>query len=277
MTVQTFPLTGPINLQCRLNIGSLTVHARDNLTEARVDVVPRDPGSRVLEHVTVTMQGPTLVISGPRPRGGLLDLPLFGARSGERDALDITAEVPSGTAMKITCMAVDLTVTGRVAGADIAGGSTTVEMDEVDGNLRLRTGSGAVRLRTVNGAAVVRSGSSDVAIETAHGAVEVAFGGGSLHVGTARGPVRFRAGSGAAEIGTAHADVDLTTGTGALSVGVPSGQQARLDVVTGLGKLTTEMPVEQTAGTGGRALTIRARTGSGDVTVRRGTPSASVS
>lgn len=271
MTVYTFPITGPINLQCRFNIGSLTVHAADGLTESRVELVPRQAESRVLDQMSVTMDGPTLSVSGPRPRGGLLDLPLFGNRAAEREAVDIAVTVPSGTAMKLTCMSADLTVTGRIAGADIAGGTTTVELDQVDGDLRLRTGTGSVHLRSITGAAVLKSGSSDIVIDDAGGAVEVAFGGGSLHVGTARSAVRMRAGSGAAAIGSAHADVDLTTGSGTLSIGVPAGQRAKLDALTGHGQVSTEMPVEHSAATGsvGREQTIRARTGNGNVTVRR--------
>jgi hypothetical protein len=81
--------------------------------------------------------------------------------------------------------------------------------------------------------------------------------------------VRLRTGAGSARIANAQADVDLTSGAGGLAIGLPAGQQARLDVVTGSGQLRTDMPVEQSRAGDGRAVTIRARTGSGDVTINR--------
>ncbi|MDQ1690222.1 MAG: hypothetical protein QOD87_330, partial [Pseudonocardiales bacterium] len=41
MTIQTFPLSGPINLQCRFGFGSLTVRAEDGISEASVQLTAR--------------------------------------------------------------------------------------------------------------------------------------------------------------------------------------------------------------------------------------------
>jgi hypothetical protein len=269
MTDHTFPITGPINLQCRFGHGSLTIHAKDGLTEAKVQVTPRDPESQAVEHVVVAMHGPTLAIYGPRPGGGLFDLGMFGRKHSERDALDIDVTIPTGTALKIATFATDITVHGKVGGADIATGTSTVDLEHIEGDLRLRFGAGPVRLGVVTGSAVVKSGASDIKAGVVGGSIEVAIGSGSLDVGVARESVRLRGGSVQATISTAHADVELTSGSGALTVGLPAGRVARLDVLTGHGELRTDMPIEQSASQRGRAMTIRARTGSGDVTIRR--------
>ncbi|MDQ1736358.1 MAG: hypothetical protein QOH56_2609 [Pseudonocardiales bacterium] len=269
MTIQTFPLSGPINLQCRFGFGSLTVRAEDGISEASVQLTARDPRSTILDDTTVAMRGPTLAVAGPRPNGGLLDLPLFGRKQSERDAVDIEVIVPSGTAMKVASFAADVTVHGRVGGSDIASGASSSELAHVDGDLRLRAGTGPIHIGQVSGSTVVRSGSSDVRIGDARGPVEVAFGNGSLEVGVARGPVKLRCGSGDATISEAHGDLDLTSGSGAFTIGLQPGQQARLDVVTAHGQLRTEMPVAEEPTPSGVSLSIRARSGSGDVIIRR--------
>jgi hypothetical protein len=102
------------------------------------------------------------------------------------------------------------------------------------------------------------------------GSLDMACGTGNLEIGTAHGSVRLRTGSGQASIGAAESDVELVSGSGGLSVGLRAGQSARLDVVTGGGRLDSELPVEDTPPSAtGRAITIRARTGSGDVRIFR--------
>jgi hypothetical protein len=269
MSTRSFPVAGPINLHCKFGFGSLVVRAEDDLAEAQVTLTAREPDSDVLSRTTVEMRGSSLIVHGPKPRGGLLELPVFGGRNRNRDAMDIEVVVPSGTDLKVATFAADVSVHGRTGNADIASGSTTVELEHVDGDARVRFGSGPVTIGKIRGSAAVRAGSSEVKFGEADGDLDIAFGAGSLQVQTARGAVRMRSGAGSARIGTARADVDLTSGTGELSIGLPAGQQARLDVVTGSGQLHTDMPVETTRTGSGPAITVRARTGSGDVTVSR--------
>jgi hypothetical protein len=66
-----------------------------------------------------------------------------------------------------------------------------------------------------------------------------------------------------------HGDVDVASGTGELAIGIPAGQAARLDVTTGSGRVNSELPVEERPATAGRAITVRARTGSGDIRLFR--------
>lgn len=270
MSTSSFPVSQPIELSARLGFGTITVHADDGVTEATVTISPRDPGSDTEARTTVEMRGSTLVVHGPKPRGTVFDIPIFGGRRSDRDALDVEITVPAGSTLRIASWGADVTVTGRSGMADIASGATTVAVEHVDGDLRLRYGSGPARVERVSGSVVVRAGSGSLTFGEVAGSVEVGCGSGSLDVGVAGGRVRMRTGSGQASIGTARGDVDFTSGSGGLSVGLRRGQPARLDVVTGAGQLRSDLPVEgeRPAGTG-QAITIRARTGSGDVHIRR--------
>jgi DUF4097 and DUF4098 domain-containing protein YvlB len=210
------------------------------------------------------------VVLGPRASGELFDL--FARRSRERDGMDVDITVPAGTAMRISSYGADVLVTGRAGGADISSGSAAVRVDDVDGDLRLRYGSGPATVRRVTGSAEIKFGSGKAEIGEVAGALDVACGSGGLRVGTAHGAVRLRTGSGGATIEVAEGDVELTSGSGDLSIGLRPGHSACLDVVTGSGRLRSELSVEDEPPSDGAPTTIRARTGSGDVYLHRASP-----
>ena len=273
MTTKSFPLSGPIELSCRLGSGAITVHADDGVTEANVVLTSRDGKSDYVDRTTIELQGSTLVVHGPKPRGGLFDFPVFTGRFGERDAIDADITVPAGTPMKIATWGADVVVKGRAGSTDVMSGSTSTEIDDVDGDLRLRYGSGPARAHRVSGSIVVRAGASSLAFGEVAGSIEVGCGSGSLEVESVGDKVRMRTGTGQATIGAASGDVDFTSGSGGLSVGLRRGQPARLDVVTGAGHLRSDVPVDDTPPTNiAQAITIKARTGSGDVRIFRAEP-----
>ncbi len=261
-TPRTFPLSGPINLHARLGHGVLVVTASDSLSEAAVTISARDGAREAAERITVEMNGSTLSVLAPR-QGGLPDI--LAGRRRDRDSVDVQISVPSGTALKISTFTADVIVRGHCGGADVATATGTVDMDEVDGNVRLRYGTATSHVRRVNGSVVVRSGSGDAFFGEITGNLESGTGSGDLDVEVVHGSVRARSGSGLARIGSAHGDVDLVAGSGDLSVGLPEGVSARLDFKTGSGRFSSEMPVEDNRREGGRTIVVRARTGSGDV------------
>ncbi len=66
-----------------------------------------------------------------------------------------------------------------------------------------------------------------------------------------------------------HGDVDLATGSGGLEIGLPIGITARLDVHSGSGNVSSELPVDDKPTSTNDAITVRAKTGSGDVRLFR--------
>jgi hypothetical protein len=268
--MHTFPLTGPINLLVKLGHGSVTVNAVDDLDTARVQLATPHPNSKLLEQFTVEMRGPTLAVVGPR-QGGIADM--IGGWLRDRDGVLAEIDVPSGTALKINTASADIVVHGRSGGADVATGSAEIDLDTVDGDVRVRCGSSGVQIGTVVGDAVVRNGSGDLHIDQLRGGLHAGFGSGNLEVGSARGSVRSRTGSGDAHIGAAYGDVDLSSGSGRMSVGLPAGVSARLDVNSGSGRVESDLPIDD-APTSKAAITVRARTGSGDIRLFRASDAA---
>ena len=268
MTTTTFPLDGPINLQVRAGHGSLAVHAADSVTEASVTLEPRVADSDIVERTTVEMRGRTLVVVTPR-RGGIFDLPVFGGSANSRDALDITVTVPSGTAMKLSSFTAGIAVDGRAGSADVAAGAADIHVDHIDGDLQLRFGSGNAHAERITGSVVARSGSGDAVFGEIGGGLTSGCGSGRLEVGTVRGSVRSRSGSGTALLNAVYGDVDLASGSGGVEIGLPEGRSAQLDVTTGSGQVQSDLPVDDAPKQGSHRISIRARTGSGDIRVFR--------
>lgn len=260
---ETFPLTGPINLLVRIAHGSVTVEPRDGLTEATVDI-EHSGGDGTEPPVAAVLAGPTLQVTTPR-EGAVFDL--FGrGRAGD---LHVRAVVPTGTAVKITTHDAPITVDGRVGGADLAFGRGRADVGAVDGDLRLRFGQGTVHAGTVGGSVQARSGAGSVQLGEVGGDLRSGCGSGDLEVDVVRGAVQVRAGSGAARLGAVHGDVDVASGSGEVEIGLPAGRPARVDLRSGSGEVRCELPVSDRPGPDGDAITVRARTGHGDVRLHR--------
>jgi Putative adhesin len=275
MLDKTFPVAGPLELRCEFRSGSLTVHAREELAEARVTIRSRAADLSIDGLFRVELTGDRLEVVEQSDQGSFLQAVLGGdLRSFTRDRMfgrtevDIVVELPAGSTTKVTAMSAAVTSTGRIGTTAVNSGASSVELDLVDGELKLHGGSGSVTVNRLTGSGQVRGGSGRIRIGEIAGALSVSVGSGEVEVGQAHGPVRIRSGSGSTVIGAAEQDVDIASSSGPVSIGLRPGRPARLDVATGSGRLNTEMPVQDSA-PAGRAITIRARTGSGDITVRR--------
>ncbi|MDP9092766.1 MAG: DUF4097 family beta strand repeat-containing protein [Actinomycetota bacterium] len=268
MTTTNIPLDGPINLHARAGHGSLTVTAEDGVSEAMVTLEPNLEDSDVAQRTSVELRGHTLFVTAPR-RGGIFDTGLFGGPSRDRDDMDITITVPSGTAMKLSSFTADIRVLGRSGSADIASGASDVELAEIDGDLRLRLASGTAHVVQVTGSVEARSGSGVATFGEIGGSLSSGCGSGRLEVGIVRGDVRSRSGSGTALLGAVYGDVDLSSGSGQVEIGLPAGHSVRLDVTTGSGRVNSELPIEDAPTEAGPKLSIRARTGSGNIRLFR--------
>ena len=266
MTSRTFRLTGPINLHVRIGGGSVSVTARDDASEAAVTVTPRRTGDNTsgsaADQIGIELEGNTLSVLASRQRS----MPnVLAGWWRDRDGVDVQIAVPSGTAMRIATLTADVTVMGRAGDVDITTGAAAINVDEVDGDLRMRYGSANGHVRKVRGSAVLRSGAGTTRFDEVCGQLHSHSGSGELDAETVRGPAHVRTGAGSTRLGCVHANVDVAAGSGDVSIGLPAGTSARLDVRTGAGRFTSDLPVDKDRTGSGSAISIRARTGSGDI------------
>jgi hypothetical protein len=264
---KSFPISGPLDLHVRIAHGAVTVETADDLTDASVHIETDKHGADLLGETLVELRGSTLVVHAPR-QGGIFDLPLFGSWRGGR-GLDIKVVLPPGSDVKIATLDAPIRIPGRVGDADLAFGSAEAAVREVDGDLRLRFGSGTAKAVRVGGSVQLRSGSGDAQLGEVHGDVNCGCGSGDLQVRVVHGSVRSRCGSGNARLNEVYGDVDVVSGSGALEIGLPSGVAAKLDVHTGSGQVRSELPIEDAPREAKSKITVKARTGSGDVRLFR--------
>lgn len=267
MPTHTFPLNGPIDLDVRLGHGSVTVETADHLTEASVRLEPGKHGAELLDQTAVEMRGSTLVVHAPR-QGGLFDLAVFGGWRGKA-SLDIHVVVPPDTPVKISTFTAAIRIPGDVGSTDLAFGAAEATVRHVTGDLRLRFGSGTAKAVEVTGSVQLRSGSGDAEFGEIGGALTSGCGSGNVLARIVRGAVRARCGSGSASFGEVHGDVDLASGSGAFEIGLPEGVTAQLNVTTGSGRVRSELPIDDAPNSSADPISIRARTGSGDVRLFR--------
>lgn len=266
---RTFPLTGAINLSVRLGRGSVAVRMADDsaTATATVDLEPNAGAEDVAARFTVELVGPTLTVWAPR-EGALADI-VSRWRQRSRDSVAVTITVPAGTALKIATSDAPVTVIGRCGGADIATGSGAITLDHVDGDLMVRYGNAGSRVNRVSGSVTVRSGAGEARFGIIDGSLEHGSGRGLLDVGEVHGPVRSRNGAGSCRLSAVHGDVDLASGSGAMSIGLPAGAAAHVNATTGSGRVHSDLPIDDQPKLPTRTITVRARTGSGDIQLFR--------
>jgi hypothetical protein len=278
ITPTVHELTGVTALRVRNHRGDVTVtHAAPDLEgaeetgagAARVHLAPR--GDVDLREAIVTVEDGTLVVDVPH-----LD-PVDGGRSGFRlgpitiggsgTSVAVRVEVPHGIPVEVST---------RFGNARVQGGS---------GTARVRTGAGEVsverclRLEASTGAGDVRVGAcTGGTVSTGTGGVTVDSSEGELHARTGAGDVTVHASSGGAVSAvTGAGDIELAllagscecrSGAGDVTVVVPRGEPVWLDLNAGLGSVRKDVEPVGAPADGQHYLSVKARTGLGDVVVR---------
>ncbi|MFD7152973.1 DUF4097 domain-containing protein [Kribbella sp. NPDC059898] len=214
-----------------------------------------------------------LVIEGPRNVRRGPEITVRVATSAVLDARvktgsgDIVADVPLGSAR-------------------LATGSGDVRLTRVESELGVNTGSGDVKVQDAVGAVRASTGSGSIDIEEAGDALGLSTGSGDVTIGDAAGPTSVKVGSGditierirdhsVATSGSGDVKVEIADGPsvqaetarGDVQIGVPDGLPTYLDLKTVTGRIRCDLEPGEKPAEGERALMLRARTVSGDITV----------
>ena len=274
-----FATPEPIAVKVDLFAGDVRVVAGDR-TETVVTIVPRNATNNhdinVAEQTRVDLTDGKLTVKAPKP----LQM-YFGRRIG---TVDVTVELPAGSAVRAHTQSGDLRCEGEVgdcwlktSDGDISvhraaatylntmNGDVVVDRVAGDSNI---TGSGEVRVQEIAGKATVKNlyGNSwigivagDVSFSSAHGGITVERPGADVAARTAFGSIQIgRASRGKASLQTAY---------GHLDIGIERGVAAWLDVKSSAGKVRNELEPTDTPREGG-TVEVRGRTSFGDIVVR---------
>jgi len=256
----------------RIDIGSGLVELMSNPDGKGTAVAIEVDGGNE-EDVRVDLIEGELIVEGPRNvRRG----PEIHVRIATSALLDARIKTGSG----------DITSSVPIGAARLSTGSGDISLDRVEGDLGLSTGSGDVKIEHAAGPVRAGTGSGSVDIGEAAGMLGLSTGSGDVKIGDAGGPTTVKVGSGditierirdhsVATSGSGDVTVEIADGpsvqaetaNGDVEIGVPDGVPTYLDLKTVTGRIRCELDPGEKPDEGERALMLRARTVSGDITV----------
>ena len=278
-----FDTPTPISVDVEIGVGDIRIVASDR-RDTVVDVRPSDPTKKTdvaaAERTRVDYAGGRLVVKAPK---GLWHYSFWGG--GE--SVDVEIALPSGSQVRADAAVATLRCTGRLgecrykAGVGevqiedagplhVKTGAGDVTADRVLEHLEVATGSGAVRIMRIDGSAAIKNSNGETWIGEVTGDARVNAANGGISVEHALAAVAARSANGDIRLDeVARGSVVAQTGFGRVDIGVLDGVAAWLDLDTGFGNVVNDLDAAQRPEPGEETVEVRARSGYGDVTIRR--------
>ncbi|MFE6223225.1 DUF4097 domain-containing protein [Streptomyces sp. NPDC057854] len=275
----SFDTPAPISVTAYLYAGSLQFTAGDRpdtVVEVRPRNAKKDLDVRAAEQTEVTYARGVLTLKTPKPsllgRGGIVD---------------VTVDLPAGSAVDVNSAAASLIGEGRlgesrvkIAAGDVrldttgpltlnaAHGSTSV--DRIEGAADLTASSGSLRVGTISGPAVLKNSHGSTIVDTVTGALRVNGANGAIEIMRAGSDVTGTATNGSLRVAeVARGEVQLETSNGSIEVGVRQGTAAWLDVSSNHGQVRNALTASDAPEESEETVRIRARSNWGNIDVRR--------
>ncbi|GAC1445602.1 MAG: hypothetical protein NVSMB55_27530 [Mycobacteriales bacterium] len=257
-----FTVHGPLRTSVKVGAGRVAVESADSGT-AWASVQALDPGDepsvQLASRASVRLQGDHLRV----------EVPDSGRRSRPAAVL-ITVGVPAGSTLELKGGAVDTSVRGGVAALTLKIGAGGVDVDEVREVMDVKAGQSDVRVG-VAGSVCLAAGRGSLRADRVGGST-VTVGTGAVTLGRTDGAVLVKGGTVELSIDEAGpGEIGLQTGAGTAAIGVAAGTTVQLDLMSALGNVRCDLPLEPAAPAGGADLRLRLRTGRGDVRVATAT------
>lgn len=280
----TFDTPEPIVATIDVAAGYVRIQASDR-ADTVVQVLPRDgsdPASvQAAEETQIEYAGGQLLVKAPKNK--------IRSFFGRLPSLDVTVELPNGSsvdanswgefrgegrlgesAIKTAAGAIRLEETGRLKLHTAAG---DVSVGRAAGNVEATTSSGKIRIGQVDGTAVAKSSNGDITVGEVTGDARLSSANGDITVDRALASVTAKTPYGSIRVGeVVRGSVVLETGFGELEIGVRSGTAAWLDVGSKHGLVRNALDAVDRPESSDQTVEVRARTGFGDVIVRRPDP-----
>jgi Putative adhesin len=218
--------------------------------------------AQAVRETGITVHGNRLTVHGPR------SVPLRAV------PLALVVHAPAGSSLNAGAGTANVQIGGPAGRITVNTSSGDISVDHAAGPVWVKTGSGSIRLGPMPDGLSARSGSGDLEVASLSGSGSLHSGSGDIWVGSVRGDVvTVRTGSGDLTVAdAAQGLLQLAAGSGELRVGIRSGVLAEVDMVSGSGRVRSDLPVSQEPPTDGEAaLRVRARTGLGDAVISAAT------
>jgi DUF4097 and DUF4098 domain-containing protein YvlB len=269
---KTFDVTGPVELEIKLNSGEIEVEAIDGAQQAEVELIAHDEASQeLIDNGRVELQQhqqrPHLVIDLQQRKSGGFNLSSLFSRSG----ISCRVRVPTSSSLTVRTKSADVAARGALSAATVATASGDVALDRVEGSVNVKSASADVSMRQVGGGVQVQTASGDVEVDVVRGPINVTSASGDVTIREAYNDVNANTVSGDQE----HAAVlrgrlAANSVSGDVHIGVRRGSKVFLDCNTVSGDTSSELELSGDVPAGdGPLVEIRAKTVSGDIRITR--------
>ncbi|WP_269858373.1 DUF4097 family beta strand repeat-containing protein [Streptomyces sp. RPT161] len=274
-----FATPEPVSVSLQFDIGTARITASER-TDTVVEVLPGngadDNDVRAAAQTKVSYSNGELLVKGPKKRS------LFGTAG----SLDISIELPSGSQVHADSPMADFICEGRLGDCRFKTSAGDIQIAEA-GTVNLKTshgdivvhraagnaevtGAGRIDIGEIAGEATVKNANGEITIGKVTGDVRANSSNGRISIGTAHAGVDARSAYGGIRVGeVAHGSVSLQTATGDLEVGIRESTAAWLDLNSRFGSVRNSLGPAEGPETSDATVEVRARTGLGDIIIRR--------
>jgi DUF4097 and DUF4098 domain-containing protein YvlB len=277
----TFDTPEPIAAVIEITAGRVRIHASDR-TDTVVEVRPsdetRDADVHAAEQTQVEYTNGQLSVRAPKNK--------LRSLLGRPPSIQLTISLPSDSRVDAKGWA-DYRSEGRIGESSFDTAAGSIRLDQT-GGLKLRTAAGNVTVGRSGGHIDVSTSSGKIWIGEIDGAAVVKTANGDITIGevtddarlkTANGDITVHRALGAVSAKTAYGSVRidevvrgsvlLETGFGELELGVREGTAAWLDVSSQHGSVRSDLDATDSPEQSDETVEVRARTGYGDIVIRR--------
>jgi hypothetical protein len=295
---RTLQVSGPVNLD--ISSGSGTVTVRTGTNES-VHVVARMHagnswldwldwfGMSTTDEIHKLESNPPIEQQGNSIRVGHIE-----GWQLHNISIDYDVTAPSQTALVSHTGSGDQSISGLKLPSAATAGSGSITIENIDADVRLRTGSGDLKITSVKslnaevgsgsipatqvaGEVVATTGSGSIEIEQVAGNARIGTGSGDVTLHGAKGAVRVETGSGEVHVeGEPTSDWHISTASGSIGLKLPSKASFDLDARTVSGSVKMDRAITVTGlvsrnhlqgkvGTGGALLDAHAASGNVEI------------
>jgi Toastrack DUF4097 len=279
-----FETPQPIAVELELRLADVRVIAGDR-ADTIVQVRPTDSSKRddvaAAEQTRVEYDGGRLLVKAPRR---LREFSPFS----DGGSIDVEIELPAGSDLTGHTAAGGFRCTGTLGRCELKSSAGGISVDRVAraklitaGDIRLERASGDAELTTatgdvlagaIEGSAMIKNSNGDIRIGEVGGDLRVRAANGDIEVDRSYGSVSVKTANGHIRVGSVHrGSLVAETATGRIEVGIADGVAAWLDLNTGFGHVHNGLDAAEGPGSATEHVEVRAKTGFGDITIRRET------
>ena len=277
-----FETPQPISVALELRVADVRVAAGervDTIVQVRPSDSSRADDVTAAEATRVEYSDGRLLVKGPRR---LREWSPFS----DGGSIDVEIELPAGSDLSGHTAAGGFRCTGSLGRCELkssAGGisldraarvklSTAgdIRLEQVTGDAELTTATGDVRAGEIDGSAVIKNSNGDTWIGETGGDLRVMAANGDIDVEHSHGSISAKTANGHIRVGSIHrGSLVAETANGRIEVGIAEGVAAWLDLDTRFGHVHNGLDATEAPGSADEQVEVRARTGFGDITIRR--------